>query len=209
MRGYMDLQNNIHIRNIAHILHNVGEQVEGNLICDAHPDNHVIERNLSKIHNLQFLCAGKKKICEIGVNACHSLLLMLFVNPDAEYTLFDLGNHQYTQPCIEYVQSQFPKGRIKIIYGNSVETIPNYVILAPNDKYDLCHLDGGHTEDVFSHDYENVKKMLLPDGTVIFDDYDYNNIYNFINSKISTGDIVEIDEPLLLKTGLHFVYRYV
>ena len=77
----MDLQNNIHIRAIADILHNVGERVEGNLICDIDCDNYVIDRNFAKIHNLKFLCAGKKRICEIGVNACHSLLLMLLVNP--------------------------------------------------------------------------------------------------------------------------------
>jgi hypothetical protein len=204
----MDLQNNIHIRAIADILHNVGERVEGNLICDIDCDNYVIDRNFAKIHNLKVLCAGKKRICEIGVNACHRLLLMLLVNPDAEYTLFDLGNHKYTRPCIEYIRSQFPAAKIEIIYGNSVETIPNYIAQGP-EKYDLCHLDGGHTREVFSHDYENVKKMVGPDGTVIFDDYDLGDIHNFVNSKVSTGDIVEVKDPLLLKTGLHFVYRHV
>ena len=88
----MNILNNIHILNISNILKSIGEQVEGNYICDKTPDNCIIHENIEKIINLQYLVKDKKKICEIGVNACHSLLLMLFINPTAEYLLFDLNN---------------------------------------------------------------------------------------------------------------------
>lgn len=206
----MDFRNNTHIQGIAHILRNVGECIEGNLICDINPDNFTIERNIAKIKNLQYLVAGKKKICEIGLNAAHSLLLMLLVNPTAEYTLFDLGNHKYTRPCVEYIRSQFPESKIEIFYGNSVETLAEYIEDHPNqlNTYDLCHLDGGHTEDIFSQDYANVKKLVKESGIVIFDDYDLPAIHSFIDTMVSTDEIVEVKDPELSKTGLHFIYSY-
>ena len=61
-----------HINNIGAILDNIGERVEGNLICDITSDNFTDERNESKIYNLIKLAENKSKICEIGVNAGHS-----------------------------------------------------------------------------------------------------------------------------------------
>jgi hypothetical protein len=75
--------------------------------------------------------------------------------------------------------------------------------------YDLCHLDGGHTQDIFSHDYANVKKLMESQGIVIFDDYDLPAIRSFINTMVSTNEIVEVKDPELARTGLHFIYRYV
>ena len=204
----MEFRSNTHIQNIEKILKDVGERVEGNLICDIDPSNYTIERNLAKIRNLQTLCRGGK-ICEIGVNAAHSLLLMLLVNPTAEYTLFDLGNHKYTRPCVEYIRTQFPDTKIEIIYGNSVETIARYIKENPAQlsTYDLCHLDGGHTQDIFSHDYANVKKLVKAGGVVIFDDYDLPEIRSFIDRKLAAKEIVEVVDDLV-KTGLHFIYRH-
>ena len=62
----MDLIENIHIKNITDILKNIGERVEGNLLCDIYPDNWTYSRNISKIKNLQFMCKDKTKIIEIG-----------------------------------------------------------------------------------------------------------------------------------------------
>jgi predicted O-methyltransferase YrrM len=205
----MELRSNTHIQNIEKILTTIGERVEGNLICDIDPLNYTIERNLAQIRNLQSLCTGKK-ICEIGVNAAHSLLLMLLVNPTAEYTLFDLGNHAYTRPCIDYIRAQFPETKIEVIYGNSVETIAQYIAENPAQlsTYDLCHLDGGHTQDIFSHDYANVKQLMKADGLVIFDDYDLPAIRSFITTKLAAKEITEIVDTHLIDTGLHFIYRY-
>jgi predicted O-methyltransferase YrrM len=198
----MDFRQNPHIQAIGNILKSCGEFVEGNLICDIYPENYVIDRNLAKIQNLQTLASEKKHICEIGVNAGHSLLLMLLVNPTAKYTLFDLGNHGYTRPCVEYIKEQFPEAKIDIHYGSSVDTLPRY----EGAPFDLCHLDGGHTEDVFSHDYANVSKLIEKNGTIIFDDYDLPAIRAFVDSKVSEGEIIEINDSRLIKTDLHFIY---
>ena len=91
----MDIGTNKHVKEIEQILRRIGERVEGNLVCDIDPWNIVADRTGDKIYNLRVLSMGKKKICEIGVNACHSLLIMLLENPMAEYLLFDLNNHRY------------------------------------------------------------------------------------------------------------------
>lgn len=206
----MDLIENKYIQGITNILENIGERVEGNLICDINPRNFTIQYNIHKIKNLQYLSKNKKKIIEIGVNACHSLLLMLIVNPDAEYLLFDLNVHKYTKPTIEYIKKEFPNTKIEIIYGNSTETIKKYILDNPTqlNSYDLIHLDGGHTEDIFSQDYNNSKKLIKDNGVIIFDDYDYNDIKNFINSKIKEKEIVEYNDTNIIQNDLHFIYKY-
>jgi hypothetical protein len=130
---------------------------------------------------------------------------MLMENPDAEYLLFDLNCHKYTQPALAYVKSAFPSSKITMVCGNSVKTIREYIAENPHElnTYDFCHLDGGHTEDIFSEDYENMKK-LVNKGPVIFDDYDYHEIRTFITRKLEAGEIKEIT-----KNDKQFIYNYV
>jgi predicted O-methyltransferase YrrM len=207
----MDLIQHKFIQGLTQILESIGETIEGNLICDISPRNWQINRNISKIKNLQNLCKDKKKIIEIGVNACHSLLLMLLINPHAEYLLFDLNNHRYTEPAINYIKSIFPESRINIIYGNSVNTIYKYILDNPHEinTYELIHIDGGHTEDIFSRDYTNCKQLASDNGIIIFDDYDFINIKNFINKMITKNEIIEYNNELIIKNDFHFIYKYV
>ena len=206
----MDLYNNIHILEIAKILKNINERIEGNLVCDIYPYNFVINNNILKIKNLQYLAKNKTKICEIGVNACHSLLIMIIENPNAEYLLFDLNYHKYTEPCINYIKSQFPNTKIKIIYGNSIETVNNYIENNQYElnSYDLCHIDGGHTEDIFLHDYNNINKLSKKNEPIIFDDYNLNDIKQFINRKINVNEIEKYNDININETDLHFIYKY-
>lgn len=205
----MDLVHNKHIIELGKILYKIGERIEGNLICDIHPSNFVINRNINKIKNLRYLCKNKTKICEIGINACHSLLIMLLENPNAEYVLFDLNNHRYTQPCLDYIRGEFPNTKITSIFGNSSETLRDYL---KNDNvlktFDFCHIDGCHFEQVFREDFYNVKKLSKDNADILFDDYDYIDIKRFIDSKVSLGEIQQIMDDNLIKTNLHFFYRY-
>ena len=206
----MELYNNIHILEIAKILKNINERIEGNLVCDIDPYNFIINNNILKIKNLQYLSKNKNKICEIGVNACHSLLIMLIENPNAKYLLFELNNHKYTEPCINYIKSQFPNTKITIIYGNSIETVNNYIKENQYElnTYDLCHIDGGHTEDIFLHDYNNINKLSKKHEPVIFDDYNMYDIKQFINKKINLNDIEKYNNININETDLHFIYTY-
>lgn|SRR6056300_22457 len=195
---------------ISDILTKVGERVEGNLVCDVSPDNIVIDKNKDKIYNLQYLAKEKQRICEIGVNAGHSLLIMLEQNQSAEYILFDLGNHKYTKPCIEYIKEQYPKTRIKIIYGDSKETIPNFILRNEylQQSFDLVHIDGGHGFLEFCSDFYNCRYLVNNKSLTIFDDYNYPDINKFINQRLDVGSIKRYQNSNLKNTNKHIVYTY-
>lgn len=195
-----------HILNIAVILNNFGERVEGNLICDITADNFTDHINESKIYNLLKLAEGKSKICEIGVNAGHSLLLMVSVNPNAEYLLFDLGYHSYTKPCVEYIKNAYPSAKITEVYGDSNLTLRDYVKNNKLKEYDMIHIDGGHETSTVVNDFIYTQFLLKEDGIIIFDDYNYGNIKNVIDYYVEKNVISKYDVDIV-NTNLHYVYK--
>ncbi len=195
-----------HISNIAKILDSVGEQVEGNLICDISSDNLKDADNESKIYNLLKLAVGKSRICEIGVNAGHSLLLMVSVNPTAEYLLFDLGGHGYTRPCVEYIKNAYPSAKITEIYGDSNLTLRDYIKTNELNTFDMIHIDGGHETHTVVNDFIYTQFLLKPDGIVVFDDYNFGNIKEVVDYYVERNVITQYDDKLV-ETDLHYVYK--
>ena len=186
-----------HLNAITKILTDIGERVEGNLYCDIQPTN--ITADAAKLGNLRSLCYGKMKICEIGVNACHSLLFMVDVNREADYTLFDIGIHKYLEPCFSYVQSVFPTTQMTLHLGDSRLTLPAYAE-SHKEEFDFIHVDGGHEHDVFSSDYAYSYQMLKKGGVMIFDDYDYDEIKKFIDEKVKGGEVMITSDSSLVST---------
>lgn len=195
-----------HILNIADILDKLGERVEGNLICDITSDNLTDYANESKIYNLLKLAEGKSKICEIGVNAGHSLLLMVSANPSAEYLIFDLGGHGYTRPCVEYIRNAYPSTKITEVYGDSNLTLREYVKTNELNTYDLIHIDGGHETHTVVNDFIYTQFMLKQDGIVVFDDYNFGNIKNVVDYYVERNIISKYDIDVI-DTNLHYVYK--
>jgi len=191
---------NSHLTEIRRILIEIGETLEGNLICDIHPDNLVIERNQAKIKNLQTLAKEKTNICEIGVNAGHSLLLMLEVNPTANYVLFDIGSHKYTRPCVDYIRSVYPDTSIQILYGDSKETMPRY-----EGSFDLIHVDGGHELPELTSDYRESTRLIRKGCPIVFDDYDFPVIRTFLKNKLESREIIPIEDSTLIPTEQHII----
>lgn len=206
----MEIKLSKHFEKIAEILNNIGERVEGNLICDVSSDNIVIERNKAKILNLQYLAKNKRKICEIGINAGHSLLLMVEQNPEAEYLLFDLNNHKYTQPCLDYIKSVYPNTNIKAVFGDSKYTVNDYFNRNVDEMntFDLVHIDGGHGLQEVISDFESCKRAAEENAIVVFDDYDYTGIKSYIDSKLEENEIQKTIDSNLTETNLHFIFKY-
>lgn len=196
-----------HILNIANILNEVGETVEGNLICDVSSDNYIDEKNESKIYNLLKLAEGKSKICEIGVNAGHSLLLMVSSNPAAEYFLFDLGGHRYTRPCVQYIKNAYPSTKITEVYGDSNLILRDYVKINELHTFDMIHVDGGHDTHTVVNDFIYTQQLLKVDGIVVFDDYNFGSIKDVIDYYADRKVITQYTEGLA-ETNLHYVYKF-
>ena len=197
-----------HFDNIAKILKEVGERVEGNLVCDIEPDNWVYESNSDKIKNLQLLSEKSDRICEIGVNAGHSLLIMLDKSPNSEYVLFDLGDHKYTRPCVDYIMSCYPNTKIDITYGDSKTTVPEYIIKHPHNlkTFDLIHIDGGHEHLEFTSDFYYTSLLRSSECVFVFDDYDFPNIKKFLDDRLSSNIIRECKRDNLIRTSKQLLY---
>lgn len=193
-----------HIFEIGKILNNVGDRVEGNLICDITSENLIADINKAKISNLINLSKTSSKICEIGVNAGHSLLLMVSNNPFAEYLIFDLGAHAYTRPCVEYIKKAYSSTKITEVYGDTKITLRKQ----KNDNvFDMIHIDGGHDTHTVVNDFIYTQKLLAPEGIVVFDDYNYHNIKEVVDFYERSGVIVRQNHKLT-DTDLHYIYNF-
>ena len=193
---------------IGKILDSIGERVEGNLICDISSENLIADVNKAKISNLITLATGCEKICEIGVNAGHSLLLMVGTNPFAEYLVFDLGAHAYTKPCVEYIKSEYPSTKIIEVYGDTKTTLRNSILPEFKKSTDLIHIDGGHDTHTVVNDFIYTQYLLKSGGIVVFDDYNYGNIKDVLNHYENQRVISPIVEEKLINTDLHYIYKF-
>lgn len=177
------------------IIKETGEPLEGNCVYRHHTLD-PWDCLLNKRVNYQRIVRGKKEICEIGFNAGHSLLTMLLVNQDAKYTLFDLGKHAYSKPCLDYIKNIFSNVKIEMTWGDSRITLPKYHSKNPKIKFDVIHIDGGHLYEVYSKDWANSLQMISNKGIIIFDDTYNVKINTFVNKEIEKGIVCEADNFL-------------
>lgn len=142
---------------------------------------------------------AQSRICEIGFNAGHSTMLMLLGRESTplEFTIFDIGHHKYTTPCLDYIKHKFPNVYFEYIEGNSIETIPKWISDTKNNEkkksYDLVHVDGGHSIECIENDMKNADILLANNGILIVDDTNMNHINNCVNKYLATGRYIELN----------------
>ena len=165
--------------NLLPIIYNCGELLEGNIFMLHHTTDYTNEF-INKTKNISNLVLNKniKNVMEIGFNSGFSTLLMLISNPNIHITCFDLGEHKYTIPCYIKLKETFGD-RIDIIIGDSTKTLQTV-----NDKYDLIHIDGGHSAEVANSDIINSYRLSKPRTILIMDDYDFPQLHNIWDSYI-------------------------
>lgn len=140
---------------------------------------------------------AKTKLCEIGFNAGHSLMLILIGKDDIpiDVTIFDIGHHAYTKPCIKYIQSKYPHNNFEYVEGDSTITMPLWI--NKNKKciglYDVIHVDGGHSEHCILNDMKNSDILLKIGGILIIDDTNLTHIGNVVESYIMSGQYQELN----------------
>jgi hypothetical protein len=154
---------------------------------------------------LNLFWCGKQaltRICEIGFNAGHSSMLMLLGRDTTslDFTIFDIGHHPYTKPCLEYIKSHFEYINFEYIEGDSTLTMPKWIEANQSylALYDVVHVDGGHSEHCISNDMKNADILVKNGGIVIIDDTNLSWINNYVDLYLSNGKYREID---VLKTS--------
>jgi predicted O-methyltransferase YrrM len=149
------------------LIHRSGEKLEGNIFMLHHQEQYS-EVFIDKVKNITNLLLNKqiKQVMEIGFNSGFSTLLMLLTNPHVRIHCFDLGEHAYTLPCFEKLKEYFGD-RVKITLGDSTKTLP-----WANHRYDLIHIDGGHTREIAKSDVLHSYRLSKKGTILIMDDYD-------------------------------------
>ena len=160
--------------------------------------NQLLPELYTKQVNL-FWC-GKQataRICEIGFNAGHSTMLMLLGREKSalDFTIFDIGHHSYTKPCLMYIRSKFPEVNFEYIEGDSTLTMP--VWISENNKYagtyDVVHVDGGHSEHCISNDMKNADILVKVNGIIIIDDTNHSQINKYVDAYLEAGKYKELN----------------
>jgi len=162
------------------IIANCDELLEGNIFMNHHTCTFT-DDYINKQQNISLLVLNKniKHVMEIGFNSGFSTLLMLLTNPTLQITCFDLGEHKYTIPCYTQIKTLFGN-RLNLIIGNSKTILPMI-----QDKYDLIHIDGGHSTDVVISDIYNSYRLSKHGTILIMDDYNFTNIHDIWNNFIT------------------------
>jgi hypothetical protein len=148
------------------IVESIGEPLEGNIFEE---DPNVVNIFLPKRKNIILACQNKRKALEIGFNSGYSALLLLLSNPHIHLTCVDIAWHRYTIPCYQQIKKDFGN-RIQLLVGDSKVVVPTII-----DKFDLIHIDGGHTLDIANSDIINTNKLLMNDAVIIMDDVNIND----------------------------------
>jgi predicted O-methyltransferase YrrM len=154
-----------------------------------------VKNKQGNLYYLSSLLPDNANICEIGFNAGHSSILILSAlnTKKINFTIFDLGHHNYSILCLDYIKSIYTTANINYIEGNSIETIPEFI---KNNKtpilYDLIHIDGGHTEECIINDMKNANILIKKGGIIVIDDTHLRYIYNIIDSYINSNEYDEI-----------------
>jgi hypothetical protein len=169
------------------IVESIGETLEGNVFEE---DPNYKDLFLPKRKNIIVSCQNKTNALEIGFNSGYSAVLILLSNPKIKLTCVDIGWHKYTIPCYQQIKQDFGD-RIQLLIGDSRNVVPNI-----NDKFDLIHIDGGHSLDIAESDIVNTNRLLMDNAVIIMDDVNINdNDHTLANLWIKYVNIYGYKEP--------------
>jgi hypothetical protein len=135
------------------------------------------------------------------------LLLLGNDNKPINFTIFDIGSHAYTKPCLDYIKDSFSNVNFEYIEGDSTLCIPEW--LKTNQeligKYDFVHVDGGHSEHCISNDMKNADILVKLNGLIIIDDTNAAHINKHVENFLLSGNYIEVED--ITKTFIHRIIK--
>lgn len=137
-----------------------------------------------------------RTVCETGFNVGYSTHLWLAANPNIHVYSFDIGQLGCSKPMAAFITSKYP-GRVNITWGDSTQTMPQFIKDNPDIKCDLMVIDGGHIYSVAKKDRLNFSQMVSGPHNILFiDNYpDFrfkNDLAHAWDEGIRSGQVAEL-----------------
>lgn len=180
--------------------------------------------------NLFSLAKQCRTILEVGFNAGHSAALFLFGgdvasqerNSDCKgrdsvesrgrsYCAFDICQHSYTSSCFEALQKEYDgEVDMELIAGDSRDTLPAYRHARSCKKFDLIHIDGGHSVRLAQADIMNCFHFAGPETFLVVDDAKMKGVKKVLEGFITSDLLIEVDYDSLglSHSSAQRIFRY-
>lgn len=202
------LETTTDIININNIIKKHTNSVEGNCLYQhksnfqQFEDKRYDEKKILR-ENFFNIVKDAKNLLEIGLNGGHSMAIFFLSNPKLEVLSFDICEHNYVRDVAKYYNNKY---NFNFVEGSSLITIKEY---KNEKKYDVIHIDGGHSEECVRNDLINCKRFCHKDTLMIFDDTNAVHISKILNEYCEKNFIKEIDySEDLKKCFFHRIFKY-
>lgn len=194
---------------LLEIVRSCGVVPEGNCFTEhcSFTKNELLRDKRINLLSLGTLLPPNARVMEIGMNAGHSLMLLLLgSDPTVTFDIYDICCHIYVKPCLDVLRMMFPSRRITLSEGDSKETLLDVLLHGDRELYDCIHLDGGHTMDCVMNDMIASMLLLKKGGYLLLDDVDNPFICGTGMSLVRRGKLrlVEGQETTLMYPHLLF-----
>lgn len=138
---------------------------------------------------------GVDTVCEVGFNGGHSALL--FLSAGARRVIsFELGlgvQGTYSSHAVSWLSERYP-GRLQVILGDSLKTVPNFATMWPAEQCNVIFVDGGHLYHQARADLLNLQAMRNASfHVIIMDDTNQAECKLAWDELISGGIVEEIE----------------
>ena len=92
-------------------------------------------------------------------------------------------------------------GKFALYRGNTKETLPKWIESDEFQPFDFAWIDGGHSEETITSDYENIRKAISPGGLIVMDDYYNPPLKGFGCNHIEGGEPKFFGDRFMLNDG--------
>ena len=115
---------------------------------------------------------GKRATEFMAVCNCYYTGFDLFeeASKDTDVAEMNVKNHEEMVEVAKRIEMT-GLNKFSLIRGNTRETLPKWIESEDFRPFDFAFIDGGHSEETITSDYEYIKNAISPGGIIVLDDH--------------------------------------